>query len=190
MGTTDETKAEHIWLQLATKLDQVERLQQELLETTKSFRSQASLTESSQKQLTQQLARLVSLSAELILVLKRADHQRANDRLQDHAALNRILEGQDRLLHILTDPEALAGAVERPVLDAARRIKRTIAIAVSGKDPAKERRREDEITLVSIPLGHGKRKAFKMNKHLAKLLITLAGFGLAVLAHKLGMPLP
>ncbi len=125
-----------------------------------------------------QVDRLASIHAQLLLLLKRTDAQSANGRLQQQAALNQILGGQERLLALLGNPEALAGIIPGPTLDAARQIKRKLTIAMTGKDPADRRKRDDtDITLVGFPIlsSHGEHWKLRVNKRMAKLLFTILG---------------
>lgn len=144
----------------------------------------------------EEVKRLSGLVASLIVVLRRADAQTANGRLQLQAALNQIVSGQNQLLSILMSPEALAGVTTAEMLDEARQIKRKTIKAITGRDRAENRQRDDEITLVRIPLlaPGSKRRSLRVNRRLAKVIFTLLGGLVSLflywLARKIGVPLP
>lgn len=144
--------------------------------------------EESARHTREQVDRLASISANLIMLLKRADAQSANGRLQQQAAMNEILRELSWLKGTVLTPEGLAGVASRSVIDQARQIKRTNEIALTGKDPMKSRRRDDEVTLVSIPLGHGKKWRPRANKTLVKAVCTIIGVMAGMLAHRYGLP--
>lgn len=131
-------------------------------------------TRATLKALTDHIERLSSVTSTLIVTLKRADATGANGRLQTQATVNKINADLARMLSIIVQPHALAAMVSRSDLDEARNIKRHTSIAMTGKDPMKDRRSPDEITLVAVRV-HGVRKSFRLTKKTALALCSALG---------------
>lgn len=114
--------------------------------------------EPSIKRSEEQAHRIAALTANLILLLKRADASGANVRLQQQAALNQILDGQTQLLAMLSDPAALAGIASRSVIDQARQIKRRNEQAINGHDTTSAGERREHTGVFDTHHTDGTRK--------------------------------
>lgn len=133
--------------------------------------------------------RLAGLIANLILVLKNSDRGQANWRLQLQAAINKQGADTAQILGVMLRPEVLAAVAPQDVIDRARQLKRRGLQAVGAVDETPVKipvHRDEDITLVGIPLPGGKSMAIRTNRATVKTVFTLLGSGVGWLAHHFG----
>lgn len=119
-----------------------------------------------------QIDRVAASTAEAVCQFRLANRLRGNEAMKMAAAAR--------------DPLVLAKIADRRTINKARQYQLEEAIACGEPDPRLHR---DDITLVSIPLGRGKRRQLRMNRKLVKLILFGAGLFVYWLAKKIGVPL-